>query len=161
MGPSRCSLCGDNEENASHLMLRCNFTAKLWKEALSPWSVDFTLPNRCSDLFSNWKLRYPGGTPQNAHIKEAWLALPKLICWHIWLEEHEVAERSTYNPARLSNAQGSDPIPECQVSCCSLELCLLRGTGRWRNLWKGSEAPLALPNSANHHSPSVICPTQF
>eukprot|EP00253_Pinus_taeda_P013197 PITA_13197 len=89
IGPSRCSLCGEHEENASHMMLFCKFVVDLWKEALSPWSTDFAPPNHCSKLFSNWKCMYPGGTAQNPHIKEAWLALSKLICWHIWLERNQ------------------------------------------------------------------------
>lgn len=98
IGPSRCSLCEDHEETAAHMMLFCNFATDLWKEALSPLNSDFA-PNHCSDLFSNWKCMYPGGTSQNLQIKEAWLALPKLICWHIWLERNQ----------RIFNDKKSDP----------------------------------------------------
>lgn len=86
-GPSRCSLCGNDEETAAHLMLSCNFTMALWKEALSPLNAEVITPTHCSDLFANWAYRYPGGT-QNQQIKRAWIVMPKIICWHIWLERN-------------------------------------------------------------------------
>eukprot|EP00253_Pinus_taeda_P030893 PITA_30893 len=65
-----------------------------------PWQ-DFVLPNRCVELFANWKSRYPGGSPQNVHIKEAWFALPKLICWHIWLERNQRIFRDKKNDPKI------------------------------------------------------------
>lgn len=88
LGPSRCALCGVNAETAAHLMLNCKFVSDLWNEALGPWSLDFVLPNSIPELFSNWKRSYPGGPPQNTHVKVAWCILPKLICWHTWLERN-------------------------------------------------------------------------
>ena len=79
LGPSRCSLCGENEESAIHLMLSCNFAVEIWQAILGPWSIDFAYPTNISDLFSNWMSKYPGNTPKKKHIKAAWLALPKVI----------------------------------------------------------------------------------
>jgi hypothetical protein len=87
-GPSRCSLCLGNEENAQHIMLECNFALEVWGEVLSHWSVDTTLPSSIFDLHANWLHRYPGQLPNNNCFKAAWLVLPKITCWQIWLERN-------------------------------------------------------------------------
>eukprot|EP00253_Pinus_taeda_P029236 PITA_29236 len=112
-GPSRCSLCEDHEEIATHLILSCKFAAALWKEASSPLNSDFTPPNHCSNLFANWMCMYPGGT-QNPHIKTAWLALPKITCWHIWLERNQ----------RIFNDKKSDPKITWIKIRCHLKDCV-------------------------------------
>lgn len=73
------------------MMLSCSFAADLWQEVLKPLNIDFAPPVHYSELFSIWKCMYPGGSPQNLHIKQAWLTIPKIIFWHIWLEgDHRI-----------------------------------------------------------------------
>jgi hypothetical protein len=79
-GPSRCSLCLENEENAQHIMLDCSFTLlEVWDEVLSHWSADITLPSSIFDLHANWLHCYPGQLPNNNWFKASWLVLPKLV----------------------------------------------------------------------------------
>lgn len=120
-GPSRYSLCENHEENASHMMLTCNFASELWKEALDAWNMKFGPFNHCSNLFSNWKRLYPGGAAQDSQIRDAWLALPKLICWHIWLERNQRIFKSKKRAAKLIWVKIKSHLKECMGDQLSIK----------------------------------------
>ena len=46
------------------------------------------LPSSIFDLHASWMHRYPGQLSNNIWFKASWLVLPKLVCWHIWLERN-------------------------------------------------------------------------
>lgn len=87
-GPSRCPLCQASYENVQHIMLDCGYAIEVWGEALSEWNTNFTLPSSIFDLYANWEHHFPGQLPKNTWIKAGWLILPKVVCWHIWLERN-------------------------------------------------------------------------
>ena len=45
--------------------------------------------------------KYPGITPKNKHIRAAWLTLPKIICWQIWLERNQRIFRDKKNDFKI------------------------------------------------------------
>ena len=87
-GPSRCYLCLANEENAQHLFLECRYAEDVWSETLRLWTPGYTLPSTIFDLYTNWMQCYPGQLPNKSWFKAGWLVLPKLVCWHLWLERN-------------------------------------------------------------------------
>jgi ribonuclease HI len=78
----------ENEENAQHIMLNCKFTLEVWGEVLNHCPMHTALPSSIFYLHANWMHHYPRQIPNNSWFKAAWLVLPKLICWKIWLERN-------------------------------------------------------------------------
>lgn len=94
-------------------MLSSKFVAELWKEALGPWSMKFGPFNHCSELFSNWKGMYHDGTVQNPQIKDAWLVMPKLICWHIWLERNQRIFKDKKSASKITWVKIKSHLKDC------------------------------------------------
>jgi len=112
-GPSRCSLCREKEESVTHMMLECKFTLQTWFELLGIWYSNFALPSSTPELFANWLNRYPGPSPKNKAIKAAWSSLPKINCWHIWLERNKRIFRNYEQDAKLVGVRIKCQLKEC------------------------------------------------
>jgi ribonuclease HI/exonuclease III len=111
-GPSRCIMCLENEENLCHLMLECNFAQEIWNEALGPWRNALICPTSIADLFATWLSNYPGVLPKNESFKVAWLSLPKIICWQIWLERNKRIFRVQVQEAKLVSIKIKNQLKE-------------------------------------------------
>eukprot|EP00253_Pinus_taeda_P027306 PITA_27306 len=99
--PSRCNLCKVNHESVVHLMLECTFTLQIWTELLGTLSFGIVLPSSIPNIFTKWLQRYLGTPPKNKIIRVAWTALPKIICWQVWLERNKRIFRNHEQEAKL------------------------------------------------------------
>ena len=114
-GPLKCSLCEENSESVTHLMLECRFSMQIWFKFLHTLNSNITLPSSTAELFSKWANRYPGPPPKNQVIKAAWSILPKVICWQIWLE---------WNKRIFRNIEKNLKAIEIKIKC-HLKECLI------------------------------------
>lgn len=112
-GPSRCSLCQESKENATHLVLNCNFSIQVWRELMDDWNPRFEIPTTITCLFATWKNSYPGPSPKNKLIKAAWSSLLKICCWQIWLERNGRVFRSIQHNAKKVAAKVKSQLKEC------------------------------------------------
>jgi hypothetical protein len=67
----------------------CPFAQEVWKISLQGLNV--TVPNQISvvNLFSSWKARYPQEIQSSPNWKRIWQAIPKYICWKLWLARND------------------------------------------------------------------------
>jgi hypothetical protein len=73
-GPSRCVLCGNDEETVYHLFVDCSFTKDIWFTIIK----DLKLTN-------NWEGGQIVECLQNWIRKELnWKEIPCFICWEVW-----------------------------------------------------------------------------
>jgi hypothetical protein len=99
-GPFRCELCGKASETSQHVFLLCPFTITMWKIALQSlhprirWSVQ---PRK---IFLDWASQYRG-TFRNPLFKDLFKALPKFICWKIWLARNRIMFSNLRSPTDL------------------------------------------------------------
>ena len=84
-GPSRCVLCQIIEENHSHHFIECQFTVQVWEIALEGISEKVTLPQSWKTMFTDWVKAYRGSFQHKDVFKKTWKALPKYLCWKVWL----------------------------------------------------------------------------
>ena len=80
LGPSRCALCGNNEETIYHLFVECSFTKDIWVTILKELK-----------LISTWEGRkivecFQKCTRKVENCKE----IPCYICWEIWKQRNLV-----------------------------------------------------------------------
>ena len=71
MGPSRCVLCGDGEEDAQHLFFRCPFTLQLWHYWWDVWKCSCTHASSLVDFWVRLGKPPPLGSLPARH----------LVCW--------------------------------------------------------------------------------
>ena len=84
LGPSRCALCGLDEETTSHIFFQCKVSLLVWEIVLPP---DFrrVLPTSASQLFQIWMSLFPGSLRKKPTLSRLWASLPKNLCWQLWL----------------------------------------------------------------------------
>eukprot|EP00253_Pinus_taeda_P005523 PITA_05523 len=112
-GPSRCSLCHDSEESATHMILKCKFSTQVWRELMELWNPRFELPATIKDLFATWNSCYPRPPPKNKGIKATWASLLKICCWQLWLERNSRIFRNLFHNARTVAIKVKTQLKEC------------------------------------------------
>jgi ribonuclease HI len=74
LGPSRCVLCGTQEENLKHLFVDCIFTKNIWATILLELKIDSVWEGEQVDVCcENWIKK-----------KENCKEVPGFICWEVW-----------------------------------------------------------------------------
>jgi len=80
IGPSRCVLCGENEETMNHLFVECHFAKDIWTLILKELKLNrFWVGGQIIECFQFWirKMEY-------------WKEIPCYVCWEIWKHENMV-----------------------------------------------------------------------
>ena len=101
--PSRCMLCKRAEETHNHLFLDCSFANEVWCSVLNELNFNITLPTNTKDFFACWKDYYQGSLFKKPDFSKAWMALPKYVCWKIWIARNKsLFENLNHPPIRVS-----------------------------------------------------------
>ena len=103
LGPSRCSLCNSVEETSSHLFLQCKVSMSVWKIVL-PKDFNRDLPDNAAQLFKDWANLFPGSLTKNPILSRLWAAIPKNICWQLWLARNRaIFKEQKVIPVRIAS----------------------------------------------------------
>jgi hypothetical protein len=106
LGPSRCVLCGNNEENVSHLFVECSFTKDIWSTIQKELKLESAWEGgKIVDCLQNWIRK-----------RENWKEIPCFICWEVWKHRNLVIfEDRPPNRVRVCNSILQD-LGETKVS---------------------------------------------
>ena len=88
-GPMRCILCKYFKETMEHLFIESNFSQEVWQQAFKELNTGITLPTNFNDFFECWKEYYHGSFYNKPDFVRAWEALPKFICWKLWITRNK------------------------------------------------------------------------
>lgn len=102
-GPHRCELCRCHSETAQHLFLGCKFSKEAWDFALFGLQIPAFPQNTVADLFASWNNIYPHSIPSKSFWKKIWTAIPKFVCWQIWLARND----QIFNKNRITPLQSA------------------------------------------------------
>jgi Fe-S cluster biosynthesis and repair protein YggX len=89
-GPHRCELCRSSSETAKHLFMECNFAKEVWSLILHELKTTVPQFNSVADLFDAWNQCYPNKIPSKSFWRKVWNAIPKYVCWQIWLTRNDL-----------------------------------------------------------------------
>ena len=89
-GPSRFSMCLNEEESIQHLFLDCPFTRECWKQLSSPLEMELNFSITFNDFFFEWKKKYPYSMKNKKTIKRFWESLPSFLCQQIWISRNKI-----------------------------------------------------------------------
>ena len=53
-----------------------------------PWFGKVEIPGNVQQCFTNWEKAFKGDLNNKKGVKYCWMKLPKIICWHIWIERN-------------------------------------------------------------------------
>ena len=82
-GPSRCSLCREEEENAEHLLFSCKFSQECWRWLQRKLNWSSPLAGQWEDHLMGW----PKEDPKKVYGK-LWNISPAIAMWEIWKERN-------------------------------------------------------------------------
>ena len=82
-------MCCKDSETSDHLFMDCIFTQDVW--SLTLHGLNVPVPEKISLvlLFSTWKSRYPYPIKGKLAWSGIWVAIPKYVCWNIWLARND------------------------------------------------------------------------
>jgi len=82
--PSRCHLCGQQEETTNHLLNKCSFTIILWHWVVDVFKQTDTNVNDIISTLINWMKFFS----ENEIITSAWALTPRFLIWNVWKERN-------------------------------------------------------------------------
>jgi ribonuclease HI/exonuclease III len=88
-GPHRCELCRSNSETAQHLFLECNFAKEVWRLSLLDLQIPAFPRSTVAAWFASWNNIYPHCIPTKSFWRKIWTAIPKFVCWQLWLARND------------------------------------------------------------------------
>ncbi|GKV23015.1 hypothetical protein SLEP1_g32805 [Rubroshorea leprosula] len=80
MGDGNCNLCQEEEEDATHLFLKCKNVRWIWKECARWWGINIETQEDCWKTFEQL-----GAWTRNMRIIKGWDCTWSAIVWSIWL----------------------------------------------------------------------------
>ena len=84
--PNRCFLCGCEEENVNHILLRCIVVRALWEIVLALVGVQWVFPELVKEALFSWRGSFVGKKRKNF-----WNSIPLCIFWTVWKERNRLA----------------------------------------------------------------------
>ena len=98
-------MCKNAKETQKHLFLDCSFANEVWCLVIKELHFNIILPTNWKDLFACWKDYYQCSLFKKPDFTRAWLALPKYVCWNIWIARNKgLFENLNYSPDRVSSS---------------------------------------------------------
>eukprot|EP00253_Pinus_taeda_P028283 PITA_28283 len=110
-GPHRCALCRCQLETAQHLFLDCAFAKKVWGLLLDKFQTSLPQQTSVSELFATWCASYPKGIFPKSFWRRIWIALPKFVCWKLWLTRNQqIFKETQYSPHQVAAKAKALPL---------------------------------------------------
>ncbi|GKU87429.1 hypothetical protein SLEP1_g1825 [Rubroshorea leprosula] len=80
MGDGNCNLCQEEEEDTTHLFLKCKNVRWIWKECARWWGINIEIQEDC------WKtFEHPRAWTKSTRVRKGWDCTWSAIVWSIWL----------------------------------------------------------------------------
>lgn len=96
-------------------MLECSFSRQIWTYFTHDLDPNFIVLFSTTNLFTEWSIRFSGPPPENLIIKATWAALPKIICWQLWIERNKRIFRDTKQSHKVLEIKIKSHIKECLI----------------------------------------------
>jgi len=131
-GPHRCVLCSSNYETAQHLFLECNFAKEVWGIILHEFQI--ILPSQISvtELYTTWSRFYSQYIPSKSFWSKIWTAIPKYVCWQLWLARNQqIFREMRHSPLQVAAKAKSFLLEAAQQQFCKDDPLLLPEEKRW------------------------------
>ena len=132
VGPHRCALCTNNFETAQHLFMECRFAEEVWVLILQDFQIPTPTQNYVADLFASWSQYYSHRIPSKYFWHRIWIALPKYVCWQIWLARNQrIFKELLYTPLQVAAKAKSFLLEAAQYQYFKEDHLLLPEEKRW------------------------------
>ena len=74
----------------------------MWDQITIPWFGKIEILDNVEYWFMNWEKAIKVDWANKKGIKECWMKLPKLVCWHLWIERnHKIFQNKDHPPGKI------------------------------------------------------------
>ncbi|GKU94470.1 hypothetical protein SLEP1_g7966 [Rubroshorea leprosula] len=80
----KCVLCEEEEEDSSHLFLKCKIAKWLWRACANWWGIKVELQNECKRTFQLF-----GAWTKKSHKREGWDCIWNAVIWSVWMARNK------------------------------------------------------------------------
>lgn len=84
VGPKKCVMCGEEEENLDHLLLQCKVAQSCWLSVKRMFYWHGPLQQSLIEFFESWPRQNRKST-----LSSMWNISPSLVIWEIWKERNQ------------------------------------------------------------------------
>ncbi|GKV48768.1 hypothetical protein SLEP1_g55562 [Rubroshorea leprosula] len=84
MGECRCGICNEDEEDSTHMFLKCKMVRWLWKACAKWWGINVTLQEECWNTFQNFEREL-----KEASLRDGWDCIWNALVWTVWLARNQ------------------------------------------------------------------------
>eukprot|EP00253_Pinus_taeda_P008792 PITA_08792 len=150
-GPHRCALCNSNLETAQHLFLECDFANQVWRHTLQNLQINIPPQNNVADLYANWNRIYPQRIPSKSFWKKIWTAIPKFVCWQIWLARNQqIFKEISHTPLKVASKAKSFLLEAAQQQYFKEDYLLMPEEKQWLGMLEPQpHKQLSFPKKTN------------
>jgi len=97
LGPSRCPLCGKQEETMEYLLNYCYFTSWL----CDIFAKKFQQTDRDRGSIFKTLISWRGNFSEHEILNSAWTLTPSFIIWNVWKERYKRIFKEEKNPPHV------------------------------------------------------------
>ena len=149
-GPHRCALCRCNLETTQHLFLDCLFAKEVWDITRLDFQISFASQTSVVALFASWNSIYPQSIPPKSFWRKVWIALPKFVCWQLWLARNQqIFKEIQQTPIQVAAKAKSLLMEAAQQKYFKEDPLLTPVEKRWLSLEPHPQKYLLTPQEAN------------
>lgn len=112
IGPHKRPLYCKAQETIKHLFIDCPFSQEVWLQEMMGLHAQIPEQTSIVSLFATWKEHYPHNLKSKSTWTKIWNAIPKYICWGIWLARNEAISNKILQSTNSVTAKAEDLLLE-------------------------------------------------
>jgi hypothetical protein len=116
-GPHRCSLCSAAQETIDHLFIDYPYTQEVWTQAMHGLNAQTPSQLTVVNLIASWEGRSPHALKSKSTWAKIWYAIPKYICWEVWLARNEATFKNSLRTPIVVAAKAKALLLETLEKC--------------------------------------------
>jgi hypothetical protein len=105
IGSHKCTFCCSAQETLDHLFIDYPFTQEVWTQAMHGLNAQTPSQLTVVNFFASWKGRSPHELKRKTMWAKIWYAIPKYICWEVWLARNEATFNNCLRPPTVVAAK--------------------------------------------------------
>eukprot|EP00253_Pinus_taeda_P019238 PITA_19238 len=125
-----------------------------WKNVWDPLTLPkITIPpqNNVADLYANWNRIYPQRIPSKSFWKKIWTAIPKFVCWQLWLARNQqIFKEISHTPLKVASKAKSFLLEAAQQQYFKEDYLLMPEEKQWLGMLEPQpHKQLSFPKKTN------------
>jgi ribonuclease HI len=149
LSPHRCVFCKKALETTTHIFLECEYAQKTWTSFLTDLKVRPPANSTISEMFVSWNASYPHSIAAKSLWSKVWTAVPKYVCWKLWLARNDII----FNQTEITAEQVAGKAKNLLIETLRQSRVKDNSLRDEESIWLGGFIPTMSPSSFSRPIP--------